>query len=135
MELRKELINTCRRLIEKGSERIRSSVKDIEDAVKLETKGSMGDKYETGRAMLHLELEKLSMQMHQYDRMKETLGRIPGNPGIEQISFGSIVYTERGNFFLSVPAGEITVAGEKFYAVGINSPIARELSGRKIGRV
>lgn len=130
MELRKELIDACRDYVEIRINRINLAINDLEDALKLETKCSMGDKYETGRAMLHLEFEKLSTQQEQFKKMKKTLTLIPKKYLSEKVTFGSIVYTEKANYFIAISAGEITVNSEKFYAIGAGSPIAQKLSGK-----
>ena len=41
--------------------------------------------------------------------------------------------TTAANYFISIPTGEIDAEGEKFYAVGINSPVAQDLLGKKAG--
>lgn len=113
--------------------RIQSAIDDLQEALKLETKCSMGDKYETGRAMLHLEFEKLSGQLEEYAKLKKTTSLISAEKQQEKACFGSVVKTGQANYFISIPAGELTVAGEKFYAVGANAPIARLLAGKVAG--
>src|SRR5690606_5983425 len=77
---KQELIAACSRYVEERIDRIRKAIADQEDALKLETKCSMGDKYETGRAMLHLEFEKLSGQMEQYGQLKKTISLLDRTP-------------------------------------------------------
>lgn len=133
LHLRKELITACRSYVEERMTRITASIGDLQEALKLETKCSMGDKYETGRAMLHLEFEKLSSQLDQLNRLKKTLTllgeKAPGN----KVAFGSLVRTSKANYFLAIPAGQIMIGKENFFAVGTNSPIAQLLLGKKQG--
>lgn len=134
-DLRKGLLEACNDYVEARSKALQSVINDLEAALKLETKCSMGDKYETDRAMLHLEFEKVAGQAENFKMLQKTLRLIPFSGGSVIISFGSVVKTSIANYFIAVPAGEITVAGEKFYAIGASAPIARCLLGKRAGEI
>ena len=106
---KQDLIDACNHYVGERIDRIRHAISDLEDALKLETKCSMGDKYETGRAMLHLEFEKLSGQLEQYGQLKKTVDLIRNIQPSEVISFGSVVETSGANYILAIPAGKFTV--------------------------
>lgn len=133
MEKKQLLWDACMNYVEERIGRIETAIKDLEDALKLETKCSMGDKYETGRAMLHLEFEKLSGQHEEYQKLKKTLRMIEPKRTSETVIFGSVVKTDGPNYFIAIPAGEIRVNEESYYAVGASAPIAKALSGKKAG--
>lgn len=107
-------------------------MKELEDALKPESRSCMGDKYETSRAMLHLEFEKLAGQVEQFNSLRRTVTLIAANPQLENIGFGSVVKTTAANYFIAIPAGEMMAGGEKYFAVGINSPIAQQLLGKGV---
>ena len=130
---KQELIDACNHYVGERIDRIRKAIGDLEDALKLETKCSMGDKYETGRAMLHLEFEKLSGQLEQYGQLKKTVDLIRNIQPSEVISFGSVVETSGANYILAIPAGKFTVHDKEFFAVGVGSPIAKVLLGKRKG--
>lgn len=132
-ELKQQLKAAAGNYVEQRIKRIHTAIADLEEALKLETKCSMGDKYETGRAMLHLEFEKLSGQLEQYSRLKKTLTLIKEKQVSEKVDFGSVVKTSKVNYFISIPAGEIEVDGEKFYAIEAGSPIAQAMIGKMEG--
>lgn len=127
------MIGACNSYVEERIERIMAGIKDLEDALKLETKCSAGDKYETGRAMLHLEFEKLSAQLEEYRRLKKTLSFINASSASKEVSFGSVVKTSHANYFIAIPAGEQELEEVKYFAVGANSPIARAMAGKRAG--
>jgi transcription elongation GreA/GreB family factor len=133
MEIKQQLLDACLEYVQERITRIEAAIKDLEAALKLETKCSMGDKYETGRAMLHLEFEKLSGQHEEYRKLRKTLRMIEPKKRFEAAGFGGVVKTSGVNYFIAIPAGEITLEGEKFYAIGGNAPIARALTGKKQG--
>lgn len=113
--------------------RFNATMHELEEALKPESRSCMGDKYETSRAMLHLEFEKLAGQVEQFNGLRRTVSLIDPNIETGIIGFGSIVKTTLANYFISVPAGEIPAKAEKFFAVGINSPVAVSLLGKRMG--
>lgn len=134
-EIRKQLILACETFVEERIDRIQQVIGDLEAALKLETKCSMGDKYETDRAMLHLEFEKVAGQSESFKTLRKTLRSIPAGRTKEIASFGCVVKTSLANYFIAVPAGEITAAGEKYFAVGAGAPVAKVLTGKRAGDV
>lgn len=131
LNLKQQLITTCENYVEDRINRALAGIKDLDEALKMESKSSAGDKYETGRAMINLEFDKLLIQLEQYKGLKKTLSFAGQNPNLGIIGLGSLVKTSAANYFISIPAGEILVENEKFYAIGINSPIAQALLGKK----
>ena len=130
---KQELITASQRYVEERIDRIRQAIADLEDALKLETKCSVGDKYETGRAMLHLEFEKLSGQLEQYAQLKKTVDLIQKVQPSGEVAFGSVVETTGANYILAIPAGKLVVQEKEYFAVGVASPIAKLLLGKKRG--
>lgn len=131
-DLKKRLFEACEQYVEERMTRVEKAINDLEEALKLETKCSMGDKYETGRAMLHLEFEKLSGQHEQYRKLRKTLRLMPLRPS-QNVTFGSALETSIANYYISIPAGELKVDDKTFYAVGAASPIAQILKDKKVG--
>ena len=131
--LKKQLFEACQVYVELRLQRLNSAIADLEEALKLETKCSMGDKYETGRAMLHLEFEKLSAQHEETQKLKKTLSLCSPQKMHQEVGFGSVVKTDVANYFIAIPAGELVVEQEKFYAVGATAPVAKILFGKKAG--
>jgi len=57
--IKEELFKVCQAHIDERIFHLQETMKSTQDAVKDESKSSVGDKYETTRAMLHLETEQL----------------------------------------------------------------------------
>ena len=131
--IKNQLTAACVAYVDSRIGRFNNTIKELEDALKPESRSCMGDKYETSRALLHLEFEKISGQVEQFSSLRKTASLIGSQPPTENIGFGSLVRTTAANYFISIPAGEIEAEGEKFYAVGINSPVAQELLAKKAG--
>lgn len=104
-------------------------------ALENESKSSAGDKHETGRAMLHLEMEKASQQMEVIAAMQEILKKIDVGGVSVHGKLGSLIFTDHGNYYLAISAGLIKIKNQDFYAVSASSPIGRQLLGKKSGSV
>ncbi|WP_298532059.1 3-oxoacyl-ACP synthase [uncultured Algibacter sp.] len=133
LNTKKDLYRFCSAFVEGRLETIKSTIKDIQISLTTETKSSAGDKYETGRAMLHLEREKAGNQLVEIQKVKETLSKIDIDKSLEKVGLGSVVFTSNLNYFIAISAGEIMVKGVKFYAVSASTPIAKLLLSKTVG--
>jgi len=110
-----------------------NNIESLKEARNNETKSSVGDKYETGRAMAQMELEKNQEQLSQTENRKTTLLRINPETQHDTVEFGSLVKTNQNTYFISIPMGKIELKEEAVYCLSPVSPISRILSGRKAG--
>ena len=98
-----------------------------------EDKCTVGDKYETGRAMTQMELEKTQAQLAKTEDLKTTLSKIDVKTAFQEIEFGSLVETNNGNYFFSIAFGKIDIKGESVFCLSPVSPIGKVMSGKKAG--
>lgn len=98
-----------------------------------ETKSSAGDKYETGRAMLQIEREKLGKQLAELEQLEQVLFSISTEQKHHKIQLGSFVKTTQHNYFISVSLGQVELDGFSFYAISKQTPIAKVLLGKLAG--
>ncbi len=131
--MREKLLAKCADYVEERMSRLQSSIKDLEHDLGNETKSSAGDKYETSREMMNTEINKLQNQLQSFKKLKEVLAVIENRKASTTVQLGSIVKTSAANYFISIPVGEIMVEEEKFYAIGLNSPIGKLLLGKQEG--
>ncbi|HIB37259.1 MAG TPA: transcription elongation factor [Mesonia sp.] len=131
--MREKLLAKCADYVEERVSRLQSSIKDLEHDLGNETKSSAGDKYETSREMINTEINKLQNQLQSFKKLKEVLAVIENRKASTTVQLGSIVKTDAANYFISIPVGEIKVEDEKFYAIGLNSPIGKLLLGKEEG--
>ena len=100
-----------------------------------EGKSSAGDKYETGRAMAQLEIEKASSQLAEANKLKQALEKISVDAWGPIVNPGSLVITNQGSYFISIAAGRLTVDDEIWFAISAGSPLGASLVGKKEGDV
>ncbi|MCK3685090.1 GreA/GreB family elongation factor [Maribellus sp. YY47] len=98
-----------------------------------ETKSSVGDKYETGRAMVQMEMEKTQAQLSLIENQKASLSRIDLNRNFSTVEFGSLVKTNLGTYFISIAFGKIETGDETVFCLSPVSPVGKALAGKKAG--
>jgi len=135
VNLKKALYKSCVEFVDQREETINEIITSSHNALTSETKSSAGDKHETGRAMLQLEIEKASQQLEGIHEMRLILSKIRMDDISEFIKLGSVVITNRGNYFLAISAGEINILTIKYFAVSTASPIGKLLLGKSVGNV
>jgi len=133
MTNKETLIKKCAVYVEERINRLQLAVKDLEQDLGNETKSSAGDKYETSREMINIEINKLQNQLQGFKKLKEILTLVENRKSSTSIQLGSMVKTNQANYFIAIPVGEITAEKEKFYGIGLNSPIGQLLLGKKVG--
>lgn len=132
-EIKEEILKKCKERINTQIHNIEKTIASNRKALESETKSSAGDKHETGRAMLQLEMEKASQQFTSVNQMYQIINRISKEVNTEIISLGSVVKTSFQYYFLSVSIGEIKVDDQVYYAVSPKSPIGNLLLGKRVG--
>jgi len=133
LKIKKKLYEACLLFVEEKRHTVVSIIESNKKALFSETKSSAGDKHETGRAMLQLEMEKASQQLASISEMKETLAKIPTKKTSEIICLGSLIQTTKANYYLAISVGKITIENNDYYAISINSPVGKQLLGKKNG--
>ena len=129
--IKSQLLEQCQNIIQEKQNIINEQIKDIQEALRSESKSSAGDKHETGRAVLQLEREKLGFQLAEIEKHQAILNRIDLNTVHHNISLGSVVKTSLANYFIVISAGQIEVEDIKYYAISSDAPIAKSLIGKK----
>ena len=125
------LYNKCKEFVNNKLTTIENTIRSNQQALASETKSSAGDKHETGRAMLQLEMEKAGQQLKVVSEMKTTLDRINTEETSSVCKLGSVVKTENINYFISISAGKLSIENEIYYAISSKSPIGQLLIGKK----
>ena len=133
--IKKTLLVACVDFVQKKETVILETIASNKNDLFSETKSSAGDKHETGRAMLQLEMEKASQQLAIVNQMKETLQRLTIEHSSKNVRLGSLVKTTKGIYFLAVSFGKVLIDKETYFVVSTESPIGKQLLGKKTGEI
>ena len=131
--IKERLYKACEAYVEERIKRIEDSMAGMESDLENETKSSAGDKYETGREMINLEINKLAEQLQQFKNLRNTLNVAKSRTNNGSAQLGTAVKTNMANYFIAIPADRIIVDGDEYFAIGANSPIAQLLLHKKAG--
>lgn len=131
MDIKKQLYDYCQKYLLNRIQAGENDIRELQESANEETKSSSGDKYETGRAMMQLEMEKLSGQLAETKRTLQTLNKIKIESNHNFVQPGSLVNSSLGNFFITVSVGKIVLNEKTYMAVSSDSPIGLALMGKK----
>ncbi len=132
-QLKQQILELARQQIQEGLALTQESLQRLEDAFANETKSSAGDKFETGRAMLHLEQQKLQQQLAITTARLQAVDRIMRAAPTVLIAEGSLVATNRGLYLVGLALGKIRLNGRVVFCTSLDSPIGSALMGKKVG--
>lgn len=125
------LLESCKKQVEEKYETVTQIMVSNKKALESETKSSAGDKHETGRAMLQLEMEKASQQFSSISFMQQVLQKINIQNKNEIGKLGSLIFTNQGNYFLAISIGIIAIDNKDYFVISPSSPIGELLLGKK----
>lgn len=135
LNIKQQLLNACIHFVENKHTTISKSIASNKNDLFSETKSSAGDKHETGRAMIQLEMEKAGQQLAEVNLMQEVLNKITIENTSEVICLGSLVKTTKGTYFLAISVGKVVVEQQDYFVVSAQSPIGKQLLGKTVGAV
>jgi hypothetical protein len=126
--IKQQLYSHCIEYVRSRSAIAEEAIRGAQASANEETKSSAGDKYETGRAMAQLEIEKNTAQLAEARKLLKAMEQIRDTPSLV-VKPGSLVITNYGNFYLSISAGQVVIDKQTYFAVSPASPIGQKMVG------
>lgn len=134
-EIKNQLYSCCQEYLVKRIQGAEQAIASLQQDLTEETKSSAGDKYETGRAMMQLEIEKHSTQLSESVKLKNQLDRIKPDQQHSNVQPGSLVITDQGNYYISISAGQFTIGDKVYFCVSPASPVGLKFLQATTGQV
>jgi len=131
-DIKKALLQLCLAKVETQIIAIETSIASIIESRDNETKSSVGDKYETGRAMMQMEYQKAQLQLLQTQSTRDELKAINLDRSNQQVGKGNLVETDNGNYFIAVGMGKILFEDKLYYCISLASPIGKLLNSKTL---
>lgn len=110
------------------------AIKKVRESGNNESKSSMGDKYETGKAMSQNEIFMLSQQQENLQQEYRKLLQVKPDKTSQIIEFGSLVQTDKTYCLIAAAIGTIRVDDYKIAIISEVSPLAKLLLGKKVNQ-
>lgn len=133
MQLKKTLYDTCLQTLATKMVDLQKAIDSIDESKRNETKSSAGDKYETGRAMMQMEADKITAQLELAKQTQSQLQQINIDQSPDRIQKGSLVVTDQRTYFLAVSLGRVVVSGQSCFCLSPDAPIGQLLLGKTAG--
>lgn len=131
---KEELFEHCRAYADKRVQSLKSQIRELQEDLNSESKSTAGDQYETGRAMMQLELERFSRALDEAERLEVALKRLPSpKTQSDRVIPGSLVECGALRYYLAISAGACTLEGQTYYCVSAESPVGQQLLGKTVG--
>ena len=89
-------------------------------------------KYDSMREEMQEEIYQMQKQLAALHDLKQKLNKVLNAPS-ERVNIGSLVFTNKARFYISVSLGEFFFEGDRFYAISEESPMAKIMFGKKPG--
>jgi len=111
---------------------IQQSIDDARAASNNDTKSSMGDKYETTREMMQIEINKLGLQLYEAQQMLLSLKTTDPYQKSDSVQMGGLVKTEKMVFYLCAGLGKINLENETYFVISPGSPMGKMMLNKKV---
>lgn len=127
------LYQHCIAIIQQRINAAIESMQNAQAAANSEEKSSAGDKYETSRAMSHLEKDMHARQLTANQHELAALLAVDCNTIHIPVSTGSIVTCNDITFYIAAGLGKISFEGAAVYVLSPNAPVAKSLLHKVVG--
>ncbi|PUZ29953.1 hypothetical protein DCM91_00265 [Chitinophaga costaii] len=111
----------------------RAAMAHAQQAANSEEKSSAGDKYETGRAMGHLEKDMHARQLASAMAELATLSAIDVQTLYNTVAAGAVIHTRTAIFFMAAGLGRQRVNGQDVFFLSPSAPLAVLLLQKEAG--
>jgi hypothetical protein len=109
------------------------AINNAQQAANSEEKSSAGDKYETGRAMGHLEKDMHTRQLTEHINELASLHAVDVNIAYPTVTTGSFIQCDTVSFFIAAGLGKQIIDGNAVLFLSPKAPLARSLWGKQSG--
>jgi transcription elongation GreA/GreB family factor len=128
---KQKLIKTCSNYLKDKINSLHAIINEVSEASNSESKSSAGDKHETSKAMMQLEIEKLGTQLNEAELQLVEFEKINFNKNFQCIEQGSLVETNKGYFLIASSIGKIIVDNKTVFVISSKSPLVIALAGKQ----
>ena len=123
----------AQQLIEQRVAAAKKLIDNAQEAANSEEKSSVGDKYETSRAMNQLEKEMHSKQLAQQIRELALLHEVKADVIYAIATMGACIECADLTFFVAAGLGKQTINGKLIIFLSPQAPLAKLLQNKKAG--
>ena len=132
-ELKMKLLGHCKAVLMQRIEAAKLAMNQAQEAANSEGKSSAGDKYETSRAMSHLEKDMYARQLQQTRYELSMLLDTDCSRIHSEAGKGSVIECTETTFFIAAGIGKVECDNQLVIVLSPLAPMGKLLSGKKEG--
>ncbi len=133
MQFKRSIKSHCTELIQQRLLTIRQAMRNAQESANSEEKSSVGDKYEVGRAMGHMELEMLSKQLDEAEHDMSIINAFNPDELYDKVSAGAVVASNEFTFFILLGLGAVSINNLKIFVLSPLAPVSAALLDKHKG--
>ena len=130
---KKKIISHLNNYVQQKIQNADQEIKNAIESRNESTKSSAGDKHETSRALIQIEIDKHVTQLNKAKFQKNELTKIKLNKNYNEIEVGSLVVASNGIYFIGIGIGQMTIEETIYYCISLASPIGTLFNKKKQG--
>ncbi|AYO57113.1 hypothetical protein CO230_02605 [Chryseobacterium sp. 6424] len=115
---------------------IAGKIKKLEDFIEFTIDASRDikktPKYDSIREEIQEEIYQMQRQLGSLNDLQRHMVKVLNAP-TDTVQLGSMVFTNKARFYISVSLGEFFYEGDRFYAISEQSPMAQVMFGKVAG--
>ena len=131
--MKKKILNFINRFLEDKIDVVKQELNSLHIDKNGITKSSAGDKFETGRSLIQIEIDKLDNQYSIIKNQINAVNQIIVEKKEKVCSFGSMVETKKALYYLSIGLGRHVIDKKEVLLISLSSPIGKLLDGKRVG--
>ncbi|HAI75282.1 MAG TPA: 3-oxoacyl-ACP synthase [Microscillaceae bacterium] len=131
--MKTQLHKKCLEIANEKVQILQNNIALAQETANEATKSSAGDKYETTRAMMQIEIANNQKRLLEAQNLQKILQEMVFKPTYSVVSSGALVITDQATFFISVGIGPVLLENEKYLVISPHSPIGALLMGKATG--
>ena len=131
---RQEVVEALEASMDAGLRRVRGAFEELQGSLEGESKSTAGDKHETGRAMVQMEMEQAAGRLSRVEGMIRQWHALEPARGRQEVRPGAVVTTDQGGFVMGVAWGAFDVPkAEAWRAISADAPLAQAMRAASPG--
>ena len=131
MSIKNELLQACLDHVNKRIASYKSEIETIKESIESNDKSSDEDD-DSGNGKLFNDLEKNAQYLNDASKTLDTLKLINPKISNNNVVLGSLVSTDKGDFFISISVGKIDIESKNYFAISLQSPIGMLLKNKTV---
>jgi transcription elongation GreA/GreB family factor len=132
LDVKKKLLAECVKKHTVSVESVKEAMVLAEEGAN-EEQSNTEEQMESFRTQCFIDREMYAKQLQEGLSAFSTLNLISPSKINESVSLGSVIFTDKFNYFIGISLGKMEIDGQSFFVISTNSPIYQAMAGKKKG--